>query len=67
MKKEGSSFFEGQITQKPSQIQMNSGSKLEEISDVIVYCYEMLLQLKISLIGLLPCDSIAVTLSDSSI
>lgn len=42
MKKEGSSFFEGQVTQKLSQAQVISGSKnLEEASDVIVYCYEM--------------------------
>lgn len=42
MKKEGSSSFEGQVTQKLSQAQMIFGSKkLEEVSDVIVYCYEM--------------------------
>lgn len=42
MKKEGSSCFEGQVTQKLSQAQMISGSKnLEEVSDVAVYGCEM--------------------------
>lgn len=42
MKKEGTGIFEGQVSQKLSQAQMIFGSKnLEEVSDVIIYYYEM--------------------------